>query len=301
MHEIDVTRRHRLEPVDRARRAARRGERHACRAAPAPVAARGEPRAAPPARAARRSVARAHAGRHATDAARDRAASDGARGARGGRGRAAGGADVRSRARGAHVRDRDPRSGRALFVIACAALLVTRLSAADSPREHLSLDANWKFHSATYWPDALHLENSGTGSGPASEKFSDLNDPGPGPGDAAALPIAAGVARTAEQPAAFRSRASKAGPCSPATGRAFKHGSHRNRHDGAADQRQRDGGDLHKSWYLLTPSPPAAMSTVRGRTSRTRGPTRLYFGSNVMQNGNVFVLGGEYIGGSIRS
>ena len=45
--------------------------------------------------------------------------------------------------------------------------------AAGSPREHLSLAAGWKFHLGDDWPDALHLENSGTGSGPASEKFSD--------------------------------------------------------------------------------------------------------------------------------
>ncbi len=45
--------------------------------------------------------------------------------------------------------------------------------AADSPREHLSLDANWKFHLGDDWSDALHLENSGTGSGPASERFTD--------------------------------------------------------------------------------------------------------------------------------
>ncbi len=56
---------------------------------------------------------------------------------------------------------------------ACAALFGAQLSAAESPREHLSLDANWKFHLGDDWPDALHLENSGTGSGPASEKFSD--------------------------------------------------------------------------------------------------------------------------------
>jgi hypothetical protein len=43
----------------------------------------------------------------------------------------------------------------------------------DSPREHLSLDAGWKFHLGDDWPDALHLESSGIGSGPASEKFSD--------------------------------------------------------------------------------------------------------------------------------
>jgi beta-galactosidase len=62
---------------------------------------------------------------------------------------------------------------RTLIAGACAALWVTQLAAADSPREHLSLDANWEFHLGDDWPDALHLENSGTGSGPASEKFSD--------------------------------------------------------------------------------------------------------------------------------
>jgi beta-galactosidase len=55
----------------------------------------------------------------------------------------------------------------------CATLLMAQLSAADSPREHLSLDAGWKFHLGDDWPDALHLENSGTGSGPASERFTD--------------------------------------------------------------------------------------------------------------------------------
>ncbi|HEU5072246.1 MAG TPA: beta-galactosidase GalA [Verrucomicrobiae bacterium] len=56
---------------------------------------------------------------------------------------------------------------------ACAALLLSRFAAAAMPREHLSLDAGWKFHLGDDWPDALHLENSGTGSGPASEKFAD--------------------------------------------------------------------------------------------------------------------------------
>src|ERR1700690_3325771 len=65
------------------------------------------------------------------------------------------------------------RPFRVLSGIAFAALLATQLAAADSPREHLSLDANWKFHLGDDWPDALHLENSGTGSGPASEKFAD--------------------------------------------------------------------------------------------------------------------------------
>ena len=55
----------------------------------------------------------------------------------------------------------------------CAALLATQLSAVAAPREHLSLDSGWKFHLGDDWPEALHLESSGTGSGPASEHFSD--------------------------------------------------------------------------------------------------------------------------------
>ena len=62
---------------------------------------------------------------------------------------------------------------RTLAAGACAMFLVTQVFAADSLREHLSLDANWKFHLGDDWPDALHLENSGTGSGPASQKFAD--------------------------------------------------------------------------------------------------------------------------------
>jgi beta-galactosidase len=62
---------------------------------------------------------------------------------------------------------------RTLIAAACAALLAVQLAAAESPCEHLSLDAGWRFHLGDDWPDALHLENSGTGSGPASEKFSD--------------------------------------------------------------------------------------------------------------------------------
>lgn len=60
---------------------------------------------------------------------------------------------------------------RTLFV---AGLLWASCATADSLREHLSLDAGWKFHLGDDWPDALHLENSGTGSGPASEGFSDI-------------------------------------------------------------------------------------------------------------------------------
>lgn len=35
---------------------------------------------------------------------------------------------------------------RSLFVAACAALLATNLTTAESPRERLSLDARWEFH-----------------------------------------------------------------------------------------------------------------------------------------------------------
>jgi beta-galactosidase len=46
--------------------------------------------------------------------------------------------------------------------------------AADLPREHLSLDTNWKFHLGDDWPNASDRASSGTGSGPASEYFSDF-------------------------------------------------------------------------------------------------------------------------------
>ncbi len=45
--------------------------------------------------------------------------------------------------------------------------------AADSPREHLLLDANWKFHMGDDWPNALRLDKAGSSGGPAAEKFSD--------------------------------------------------------------------------------------------------------------------------------
>ena len=44
---------------------------------------------------------------------------------------------------------------------ACAVLLATQVLAADSPREHLSLDANWKFHLGDDWQNALHLDKAG--------------------------------------------------------------------------------------------------------------------------------------------
>jgi len=49
----------------------------------------------------------------------------------------------------------------------------TDAAAAASPREHLSLDAGWKFHLGDDWPDALRLDKAGSSGGPASEKFND--------------------------------------------------------------------------------------------------------------------------------
>jgi hypothetical protein len=53
-----------------------------------------------------------------------------------------------------------------------------------------------------------------------------------------------------------------------------------------------------KDWYLLTPS--STGSYVNGTWSfLTSEPTgRLYYGSTIMQNGNLFIVGGEYINGS---
>jgi hypothetical protein len=57
---------------------------------------------------------------------------------------------------------------RPLLAAVCSALLVPSVFAADtgpatavSPREHLSLDANWKFHLGDDWPNALRLDKAG--------------------------------------------------------------------------------------------------------------------------------------------
>jgi beta-galactosidase len=56
-----------------------------------------------------------------------------------------------------------------------AASIVTVCAAADSPRERLLLDFNWKFHLGNDWGDAVGLDKAGTGSGPASPSFSDAS------------------------------------------------------------------------------------------------------------------------------
>ncbi|HSU57422.1 MAG TPA: beta-galactosidase GalA [Candidatus Dormibacteraeota bacterium] len=64
---------------------------------------------------------------------------------------------------------------RAAFSAWCATVVISQVSATASPREHLSLDANWKFHLGDDWPNALHLDKAGASTGPASAKFSDLS------------------------------------------------------------------------------------------------------------------------------
>ena len=63
----------------------------------------------------------------------------------------------------------------ALRLLMVAALALGLPShAADSPREHLSLDANWKFHLGDDWPGALHLDKAGASTAARrAEKFSD--------------------------------------------------------------------------------------------------------------------------------
>ncbi len=61
-----------------------------------------------------------------------------------------------------------------LLAILFAAVIACTLPAAGaSPREHLSLDANWKFHLGDDWPDTLRLDKAGASGGPASARFND--------------------------------------------------------------------------------------------------------------------------------
>jgi beta-galactosidase len=47
------------------------------------------------------------------------------------------------------------------------------LIAADSPRQHLSFDQDWKFHLGDDWPDALQLAKAGVNAGAAQRVFDD--------------------------------------------------------------------------------------------------------------------------------
>jgi beta-galactosidase len=64
------------------------------------------------------------------------------------------------------------RSFLPLLLATSLGLLGSRLSAA-TPREHLSLDAAWRFHLGDDWPGALRLDKAGSSGGPASAKFND--------------------------------------------------------------------------------------------------------------------------------
>ena len=63
----------------------------------------------------------------------------------------------------------------ALRLLMVAALALGLPShAADAPREHLSLDANWKFHLGDDWPGALHLDKAGASTRPGVGKIQRL-------------------------------------------------------------------------------------------------------------------------------
>ena len=57
------------------------------------------------------------------------------------------------------------------------AALVSPVWAADSPREHLLLDSNWKFHLGDDWPEAAHWDQVLRSTGPIAERFNDQSWP----------------------------------------------------------------------------------------------------------------------------
>ena len=57
----------------------------------------------------------------------------------------------------------------AAWILSCAANLPT----AESPRDHFSLDLDWKFHLGDDWPNASDLSHLETSSGPINERFND--------------------------------------------------------------------------------------------------------------------------------
>ena len=61
-----------------------------------------------------------------------------------------------------------------LLTIICSALCSSWAFADESaPRQHLLLDANWKFHLGDTWPNALVLDKAGASTGPARAEFND--------------------------------------------------------------------------------------------------------------------------------
>jgi len=65
---------------------------------------------------------------------------------------------------------------RLLMLILWSALVAMSIAAGSqdlSPREHLSLDNNWRFHLGDDWPGAIRLDQVNVSSGPPSEVFND--------------------------------------------------------------------------------------------------------------------------------
>lgn len=63
----------------------------------------------------------------------------------------------------------------ALLCAILAPFYASHGAAAESPRQHLSLDRGWKFHLGDDWPGAMRLDKAGASTGPASDgQFADV-------------------------------------------------------------------------------------------------------------------------------
>ena len=58
------------------------------------------------------------------------------------------------------------------------------------------------------------------------------------------------------------------------------------------------GGGVTNAWYQLTPDANGNYASGAWSSLASMGLQRLYFGSNILQNGKVFLVGGEYSGPS---
>ncbi len=63
------------------------------------------------------------------------------------------------------------------FLVTACAVLCLQALAGDSLREHLSLDAGWKFHLGDDWPKALQLDKADPNAGPARPQTSTSPSP----------------------------------------------------------------------------------------------------------------------------
>ena len=60
-----------------------------------------------------------------------------------------------------------------LLAGACAAAVVAQALATELPREHLSIDLNWRFHLGDDWPGAPRLDQIGVSTGPVADRLND--------------------------------------------------------------------------------------------------------------------------------